>query len=278
MHPKTNLRILLLLVSLFLLGGCSSISKLTIKNQDFEYIRNGNVTKINISNTRDKGFKFVVTDERSIKDIYDIFSTAKSVKEKSSLQPDYVFELYTGDNVVHKFNYVAGLDNKNVGNFYSNDKSYVVSKTIDNDIIGSFWNISRPKDFSNVYYNSILAAIDNYRKNINKTDLIGINLKDDVEIAKFILSVDVEDFLNNINQNAYNATVISDAKVNYGIVMNIDTKGYKTDIIKNEGVYKCILTFVNKKDNSEKIYYVFDNYKDNIWSIRVDAEKKPEGF
>ena len=76
----------------------------------------------------------------------------------------------------------------------------------------------------------------------------------------------------------YNSTVISDPNVNYGIVMNIETKGYKTDVVKNEGVYKCILTFVNKKDNSEKIYYVFDNYKENNWDIRVDAEKKPDGF
>ena len=195
-----NLRVFILLVILFLLTGCSSINKLTVKNEDFEYIKNGNITKININNTRDKGFKFVITDERSIQDIYEILSTAKPVKEKSSLQPDYVFEFCTVDNVVHKFNYIAGLDKKNLGNFYSDDTTYIVSKRIDTDIISSFWNIRRPKDFKNVYYNSILAAIDNYRKNVNKTDLIGINIKDDVEVAKFILSVDVEDFTNNVNK------------------------------------------------------------------------------
>ena len=91
MLKKINLSLLILLVTLFFLIGCSSINKLTIKNKDFEYIKNGNVTKVNINNTRDKGFKFVVTDERSIKDIYDILSTSKSANEKSSLQPDYVF-------------------------------------------------------------------------------------------------------------------------------------------------------------------------------------------
>lgn len=278
MLEKMSLRSLLLLVTLLLLTGCSSINKLTIKNQDFEYIKNGKVTKVNINNTRDKGFKFVVTDERAIKDIYDILSTAKAVKEKSSLQPDYVFELYTEDNVVHKFNYIAGLDKNNMGNFYSDDANYIVSKQMFNDIISSLWDIRRPKDFENVYYNSILVAIDNYRKNVNKTDLLGVNLKDDVEVAKFILSVDVEDFSNSIKQNKYNATVIVDSNVNYGAVINVETKGYKTDLSKNEGLYKCILTFVNKKDNSEKIYYVFDNYKDNDWKIRVDADKKPDGF
>ena len=261
-----------------MLTGCSSINKITVKNKDFEYIKNGNITKVNINNTRDKGFKFVITDERSIKDIYDILSTATSVKEKSSLEPDYIFEFYTGDNVVHKFNYVAGVDKKNLGNFYSDDTTYIVSKRIDTDIISSFWNIRRPKDFNNVYYNSILAAIDSYRKNVNKTDLIGINLKDDVEVGKFILSVEVEDFLNDVNKEAYNCKLVSDSNVNYEIAMNIETKGYKTDVVKNEGVYKCLITFVNKKDNSEKIYYVFDSYKDNNWNISVDSEKKPEGF
>jgi len=278
MPRKINLGFLMFLITLALLTGCSSIDKLTIKNEDFEYIKNGKITKVNINNTRDKGFKFVVTDERAIKDIYDILSTAKSVKEKTLLEPDYVFELYTEDNVVHKFNYVAGIDKKNIGNFYSNDKIYIASKIIDSDIISSFWNARKPKDFSNVYYNSILVAIDNYRKYINKTDLIGVNLKDDVEVAKFVLSVDVDNFSNNISKKEYNSKVISDPNVNYGVALNVETKGYKTDVIKNEGVYKCTLTFTNKKDNSEKIYYVFNNYKDNKWEIRVDADKKPKDF
>ncbi|MBC8062538.1 MAG: hypothetical protein H7Y18_18000 [Clostridiaceae bacterium] len=278
MLKKMSLRFLILIVSFFLLTGCTSINKLTIKNQDFEYLKNGNTTKININNTRDKGFKFVITDEREIANIYELLSTAQSVKEKSSLQPDYVFELYTEGNKINKFYYIAGLDEKDLGNFYSDDKIYKVSKTVDTDIISSFWSTRRPKNFNNVYYDSILVAIDNYRKNVDKTELIGISLKNDVEVAKFILSVDLEHFSKEINEKGYNATIISDSNVNYGITMNIETKGYKTDLIKNEGVYKSILTFINKKDNSEKIYYVFDNYKDGKWDIRVDAEKKPAGF
>jgi len=99
-----------------------------------------------------------------------------------------------------------------------------------------------------------------------------------VEVAKFVLSVDVDNFSNNISKKEYNSKVISDPNVNYGVALNVETKGYKTDVIKNEGVYKCTLTFTNKKDNSEKIYYVFNNYKDNKWEIRVDADKKPKDF
>jgi len=278
MFKKMNLRFLILIVILCLLNGCTSINKIAVKNQDFEYFKNGNITKININNTRDKGFKFVVTDEREIKDIYDLLSSAQAVAEKSSLQPDYVFEIYTSDNVVHKFNYIVGLDENNIGNFYSDNKIYKVPKAVDTDIITSFWTARRPKNFNKVYYDSILAAIDNYRKDTNKTDLMGINIKDDVDVAKFILSMDVQSFENNISEKGYNSAVISDPNVNYGVIINIETKGYKTDLVKNEGLYKCILTFLNKKDNSEKVYYVFDTYKDNNWKIRVDADKKQDGF
>ena len=278
MLKRINLRSLILLVILVLLTGCSGINKLTVKNEDFEYMKNGKITKVNINNTRDKGFRFVVTDEKAITDIYNILSTAKSVTTKSSLQPDYIFELYTADNVVHKFSYIAGIDEKNAGNFYSDNKTYIVSNIIDTDIISSFWNARKPKVFNDVYYNSILKALGDYRESVNKTDPIGINIKDDVEVSKFILSVDLEDFIDSIDKNDYNSKVISDSNVNTGVVMNIETKGYKTDVVKNEGLYKCTITFINKKDNSEKIYYVYDNYKDNNWSISVVADNKPVGF
>jgi hypothetical protein len=267
-----------LLIIFSILTGCTSVEKLTINNNDFEYIKKGNITKVSINNTRDKGFKFVVTDESSIKDIYDILSIAKPVNEKSLLKPDYVFEFYTQNNSVYKFNYVAGLDKKDLGNFYSDNKTYIVSKRIDNDIISNFWNIRRPKDFKTVYYNSLLAAITNYRKSVNKTDLIGIDLNNDLDIARFILSVEVEDFSDTISKPEYNSAVISDANVNYGVVMDIKTEGYRNDTNSSTGDYKCTITFVNKKDNSQKIYYVTDNYKDSNWNISMVADKAPDGF
>lgn len=271
-----------LLFSMILISGCSRLDKykvdMGIKNKDFEYISQGNVNKVIIKSIRDKGFKFTVTDEKSIQDIYDILSVAKPVNEKSLLQPDYIFEIYTQDNVIYKFNYVAGLDKKDLGNFYSDSKNYIVSKRIDNDLISNFWDIRSPQNFQYVYYKSLLAALDNYRKNVNKTETIGIDITDDVDVAKFILSVDLDDFTSTLNSKDYNAELLKATNSNYGVIMNIKTDGYKADKSDNTGVYKCTITFDNKKENSSKIYYIFDKYKESKWDIQVYAGSKPEDY
>lgn len=111
--------VLIILTVAVLSAGCDELDRLKVKtglkNSDFEYIREERVDKIVIQNMRDQGFKFVVTDQNAIKDLYDILSSGKKVSKKSSLQPDYVFEIYEGNNKVHRFKYVAGLDKKDGG-------------------------------------------------------------------------------------------------------------------------------------------------------------------
>ena len=194
---RINRSIILAVILIFSLcfTGCSKLDsmkvKLGLKNNDFEYIKQNKIEKIVIQNTRDQGYRFVVTDKKAIQELYEILSSAKEVKEKSTLKPDYVFEMHEGHNKVHKFNYVAGLDKSNGGNLYSDDKIYIVSKRIDNDIIKNFWNIRIPKDFTDIYYNSILKTLNEYLKDTKSNKSIGINLDEDIDIAKFILSTDL---------------------------------------------------------------------------------------
>jgi hypothetical protein len=110
-----------------------------------------------------------------------------------------------GQNKIYKFNYVAGIDKNAGGNLYSDDKVYIVSKRLDNDIIQSFWNIRKPKDFNKIYYSSIIQTMSKYFKDDNKNKKIGVNLEDDVDAAKFILSVDLLDFKDKLNNSYKNA-------------------------------------------------------------------------
>ncbi len=229
--------------------------KLGLKNNDFEYIKENKVQKIIIQNTRDKGFRFVITDKKAIKELYDILSSAKPVNTKSSLEPDYIFEMDDAGNNVYKFNYVAGLDKKEAGNLYSKDKIYIVSKRIDNDIIKSFWTIRKPKDFKYVYYTSIIEVLK--KENINKKnkEKIGINIKDDVDIAKFILSTDLEDFKTDLKNNFSNVELIKDNNSKHNIEVSVDTEGYKSTM------YKAVIKISNKNKRTEKNNYIIDEYK-----------------
>lgn len=256
------------------LMGCSRVDDLKVKfgfkNNDFEYIKDGKIQKIVIQNTRDQGYRFIVTDQKAIKDLYEMFSTAKVVKEKSSLEPDYTFEMYDSKNNIYKFKYIAGLDKTSAGNFYNEGKVYIVSKRIDNDIIKNFWNIRIPKDFKVVYYNSILEVLDQYTKD-NKNKRIGINFQEDVDGAKFLLSTDLDEFSNKLKSKYSNVEIISGEKSNYEVIMTIKTEGYKRTL------YKCSVSFWDYKQKSESKYFIWDEYLNNRWVIKA-TDKKPDGF
>lgn len=262
--------------------GCDRIDALKVKfgmkNNDFEYIKQGKIKKIVIQNMRDPGFRFVVTDKMAISDLYDILSTAKGVQNKSTLDPDYEFQMEESSNKIYKFSYIAGLDRKDAGNLYSDDKVYVVSKRIDNDIIKSFWNIRKPKDFNKLYYGLIQNQVESYAKDAGKGKTIGINLYNDVEAAKFIFSTDLEDFKTTLASRSINAELMTAPMANeqpksYDVIMGIRTVGYKTFLYKGE------ITFTDKQNNSEKKYYITIQDKDKVgsWTTTVD-EKKPSDW
>ena len=66
-----------LLTASIMLSGCTFINnlevKMNLKNEQFEYIKQNRVDKIVIQNVRDSGFRFVVTDNKAIDDIYKTF-------------------------------------------------------------------------------------------------------------------------------------------------------------------------------------------------------------
>ncbi|MBL4936060.1 hypothetical protein JK636_09825 [Clostridium sp. YIM B02515] len=272
---------LLILIAVFFTG-CSSIDQLKVKfgmkNNDFEYIKQGKIKKIVIQNTRDPGFRFIVTDKKAISELYDILSTSKQVQTKSTLEPDYVFEMQESSSKVYKFNYITGLDKSEAGNLYNEDKVYVVSKRIDNDIIKSLWNIRKPKDFSSKYYETIINQVEKYYKENGAGKTIGINLYDDVDVAKFILSTDLENFKTNLNSKVPGAELMSTPKVSekakdYDITVGVKTVGYKTFLYKTE------ITFLDKKSNTQKKYYIriSDESKDGRWTTKVDTDR-PTGW
>jgi len=281
---KKILSLILVIFLTTMFYGCDKVDnikvKLGMKNNDFEYIKQGKIKKIIIQNTRDPGFRFVVTDPKAILELYDILSQAKPVENKSALEPDYVFQMEEGRNKVYKFNYIAGIDKKDTGNLYSEDKIYSVSKRIDNDIIKNFWNIRKPREFNKIYYGTILDQVIKFSNEKAQGKSIGINIYSDVEAAKFILSMDLEKFKNDLEAKTDNVELMSSPKSGetskeYDIIMSVKTVGYKTNL------YKCEITFWDKKEQKEEKYYiqVADEHNDGRWNTKVyTSENKPNTF
>lgn len=279
MRAKRLVSFFIIIMLAFSISGCTKIEKLKVdlglKNQDFDYMSQGKITKIVIQSTRDRGFKFVVTSPETINEIYDILSSAKVAYKKSTLEPDYIFDLYRNDKVKYaSFYYIAGIDKKDGGNLYNNKKSYIVSGRIDNDIIKDFLDIDAkrlPNNFNKVYYPMILQALSKYENSgVDKNKTVGINFKDDVNALKYVLSTDVEDFKKKLPSNA---RIINDDKVSTDITEDVETRGYKTD------VYKCKITFYDNKTMVQKVYYAVGKY-DSVkysWNITI-SDSEPSNF
>ncbi|WP_242971992.1 hypothetical protein [Haloimpatiens massiliensis] len=259
----------------FVFIGCNKIDKLKVKmglmNEDFQYIKDGRINKIVIQSTRDKGFRFIVEDKKAISDMYDILSSSKKVSSKTTLNPDYIFEMYENDESVHQFKYIVGLDKKSGGgNLYDEENNvYLVSGRLDNDIIKNFWNIRVPEKFSEVYYGSLIEVLKKYTNSYSPKSTIGIKLNDDVEARKFLLSSDIEQFKEDIRNNKINAEIIEDKNKKYDIVMNISTEGYKAFL------YKGIVEFQDDANNKNKKYYIWNEYDKGNWEIRIFPDKAP---
>lgn len=267
---------LLIAFTTVLFSSCQKIDeakiRMGLKNTDFEYIKDNKVDKIIIQSTRDKGFKFTVTDKKTISQVYDILSTAKEEQAKTTLDSDYIFEIYEGDTV-HRFNYVTGIEKeKGHGNLYSDNKVYLVSKRIDNDIIGNFWDKRKPKEFTTTYYGSLVTFFKTHYSDISKnSENIGLEMFQDVEVAKYMFSMNIEDFKDDLKEEVPKVQLIKDNKQLFDVVVSIKTYGYKSN------VYKGIITVYDKKEKSETKYYINNQYENGGWTINI-LKDKPDSF
>lgn len=261
------------LVCILLVASAMTVSACGLGgNKDFEYMNQRNIMKITIQSTRDKSYKFTVTDEDVIEDIYEILSKGTVVETKSALESDYILEIYESPTEVKTFNYVAGLDKSDGGNFYNDDNKYIISKRLDNDIIKNFANIRKPIDFKYVYYTSIINCLEAYNSKVGSKQNIGINIYGDIMASRFQISTEIESFNKKIEKSSYGVLMDESMKSeDFDVVMNVNTEGYTST------KYKAIITMQNNKHEVPSKYYVSNVYDQGEWKINI-SEEMPEGF
>lgn len=249
-----------LVLIVFFLTSCKQIIRITNKNEDFEYLQNGQVAKVIIQSTRDKGFRFMVTDPDTIKELYNSLSTALPAKERNPMEPDYQFEFHTINNEVKKYYYVAGTsNNEGKGNLYNETNQYSVINRIDNKIIKNLNVLRKPINFSEAYYDSILDAVKAVRAD-NITGTIGVIINEDKEMLKYQMSFELKDFERNLSQR--DAKIINQPTDGL-ILMKVKTSGYKTDFIK------CVVEVKDPSTRKTKTFYVRGKYIDGTWNREV---------
>lgn len=277
---KNKFSIIVLITLLCLstmLSGCSFIDnlevKMNLKNNQFDYIKQSNVDKIVIQSVRDSGFRFMVKDSKAIEDIYNILSKGSQVSQKSTFDPDYIFEVYIGDEV-RKYNYVVGDNGRNVGNFYDENNEFSVSKNLENTIMQNLSFIRKPRDFNYIYYESILKVIEAKKDALSNDNKVGIDIGGDSDCLKYIFSVDLDDFKKKLNKTLSNVSLINNEdSSNFDTIIKVKNRGYNTT------TFKTLITVDNKKDKSFESYYVIAEYNFKDWTIKVsEPNKMPQNW
>ncbi|OOM82106.1 hypothetical protein CLPUN_06020 [Clostridium puniceum] len=265
-----------LITASIMLSGCTFIDnlqvKMKLKNEQFEYIKQNRIDKIVIQNGRDSGFRFVVTDNKAITDIYKILADGKEVSKRSSLDPDYVFEVYIGEEI-KKYQYVVGDNDSNTGNFYDDDKAFSVPKNLENTIMQNLSFIRKPRNFEYIYYQSILKVIQDKKDVLSKAKKVGIDINGDTDCLKYIFSVDLEEFKKNLNNALPNVALVNNDSGDFDTVIKVKNRGY------NSTIFKTLITIENKIDKSSDRYYIMAEYNYKDWDIKIsEPNKAPQGW
>lgn len=266
--------LLVSILSLFIFVGCKPIEniekKLGLRNDYFEFLNTNNVDKISIQSTRDPGFKFIVTEDNAIKNMYTLLSKAKVSESKSSLDPDYIFEFQIGDEV-RNFYYVVGSDE---GNFYNDNEIFTASKRLDEGIIQNLSFIRKPRDFDYIYYQSILEVLEKAKSNLNIKDYkVGINIQGDIECLKYVFSIDINNFLEKARKIAPSIQLINNNEEEFDLVFTIKNRGYDSTN------YKTKITVNDKIQKYSDEYYITAVNEFKEWNITVsNANEKPKDW
>lgn len=266
----------ILVTTSIMLSGCTFIDnlevKMKLKNEQFEYIKQNRVDKIVIQNVRDSGFKFVVTDDKAITDIYKILADGKEVSKKSSLDPDYVFEVYIGEEI-KKYQYVVGDNETDIGNFYNDDKAFSIPKNLENTIMQNLSFIRKPRNFEYIYYQSILKVIQNKKDDLSKVNKVGVDINSDNNCLKYLFSADLEQFKKSLKDTLPNLALVNNNSGEFDTVIKVKNRGYSST------VFKTLITIENKQDKSSDRYYIMAEYNYKDWDIKIsEVNKMPQGW
>ena len=257
--------------------GCTPVNDIAVKfgfkNDDFNYMKTNKVDEIIIQNTRDSGFRFKVTDQKAIEDIYTALASGNPKSAKSSLDADYIFEIHCGDEI-KKYKYVVGVDESGKGNFYDDEKAYKVPKNLDQTIINNLSFIRRPREFNSIYYGTIMTVLDmNKDQLINPKYKVGINMQGDLDCVKYLFSVELQQFQKELQKVIPGAGIISNNNDEYNVIVTVQNKGYDSE------TFRTLITIDNKLENTSQKYYVVGHYEFKKWEITVGKDgKKPENW
>jgi len=241
----------LILLSLFFLTSCGRV------NPDIKGELSENIERIVITNTRYAG-RYTIIDKKAILRFKNKIIRANKASINSNLDPDFVFDFYSGNKRVASFKYIAKINDKEVANLIDEKGNlYNVSTTIEDEFIKRLLKVSKNENVPEYYVSAINLIIEKIGA---KDSVIAVDLKKEVMTLRYLTSVDIKEIFEGINKNGVKV-VLKDSTKNYDYLMILDTKKYSGNRVEAE------ITVVDNK-GTKALYKLEGNYKDK-WEFFI---------
>lgn len=243
-------------IVLFVFSSCSSGENAT---EVKKALQDKKVDRITITNSGYAG-KYTIKDNKSTERFIGYLEKTKVATVNPNLTPDFIFDIYNGENTIATYKYIAGVTDSDQANLIDEKgKIYKVSRNIEDLFLKRIMKKNNLKNVPEYYISLITQIIEKH--NIKEGSKVVADIGGDTSVTKSITSVEQRSILNSISKNKIQVMFPSENKTaDYKIAI-------KTDTYKNSSSETKIT--VTDKNNKATRYEALGNYKHGEWEFHI---------
>ncbi|MEF9952927.1 MAG: hypothetical protein RR840_02215 [Clostridium sp.] len=255
---KKLISLLMILVFTLMLVSCGEGGTKTPIKAELE---NKEVERITITNARYAG-RYTIIDKKSMQRFVSYLEKVDPVEKSPGLEPDFIFEVYSGNENLGTYKYIAGVTDSDEGNLMDmNGKMYRVTRNIE-DIFMK--RLMKKNDLKNVpeYYTSLINTIIE-KAEIKPGSTVVVDIGKDYAVTKSITSVEQQSILESVK--AKDIKIIfptKEKKYDYSIEI-------KTGKYGNTSSESVVTVKTNDLAKKPIRYEISGNYKKGDWEFHI---------
>lgn len=248
---------LLIAVTLFL-SACStrSVNPDIAELPDFQ---SASMDRLVITNSRYAG-KYTIATKNTIQSIKKQILKAKGNAEDSMLEPDFIFEFYSGSKKVATFYYTAKINDKEISNLKDeNGKLYHISTDIEQSFMKRIMRSDNRENVS-AYYKSLITKLLE-KTEASSGDVVVIDISKDDSILKSMTSIEQKHLLDSISSKGVDLKFPTEVE-KWDYYITINTTLYTDDSCKGTATIDDIA-------NNTSVKYSVQGDYESEWEYHI---------
>lgn len=229
----------------------SSIVKLGLKDNEMQ--------RIAITNNRYAG-RYTIIDKKTIDNFTKTILYSKNSLKDSKLDPDFIFEFFDDTRNVATFKYIAGIEDTSIANLIdTNGKLYRVSTSVEDQFMKRLMNSDNSVNVASYYISLLKLLIE--KTNVNKSDVIVVDISKDYVVNRSVTSIELRNILNSVDSKGAKIIFPNEtSQSNYKIKINTTTY---TDNNCNA------IASVTDKNNVVTKYEIVGTFEAGDWNYHI---------